>query len=188
MDRHRAPAPTAGTLGAVEESRARAWQSEVRAWAPTVLDPGSGRPSRRSGGHAPRVRCHVGVPAGERVVLPDEAALAALGAGADSPTGPGLRVDLVARALDGLEQLAPVAVWVARAAPLGLGDVELAWHSAARHALARHGLDPDRFVVLSPDGWLHVSSGERRRVVRRGSWVGADRTPRAPRPWDDETG
>ncbi|GAB3659272.1 hypothetical protein GCM10027596_16630 [Nocardioides korecus] len=185
MDGHDAPRPSAGTLVGVEEIRARAWQSEVRAWAATVSTPGrgqaSGRSAARSAGRALRTRCHVGVPGGERVVLPDEAALAGLGAGTDSPTAPGLRADLVERALDGVEDLADVAVWVARAGPLGLGDVELAWHSAARRALARHGLDPGRFLVLSLTGWWHLGSGERREWGRLRPRA---RVACSPRPWD----
>ena len=192
MDHHASPGPTTGTLVGVEETRARAWQLEVRAWAATVSARAPARASRRSAGRAAtRALCHVGVPTGERVLLPDEVALAALGAGAGSPGSPGspsdlgLRADLVERALDGVTDLSHAAVWVARTGPMGLGDVELAWHSAARHALARHGLDPDRFLVLGPTGWLHVATGERREWGRPRPAARPTPEPPAPRPWDD---
>ncbi|MCW2818802.1 MAG: hypothetical protein JWR42_1589 [Marmoricola sp.] len=148
----------------------RSWQAEVRAWAALTSIAGV------------RTRCHVGVPAGERVVLPDEAALAALGApDSSADAGAGVRADLVERALEHVENLGPAHVWVARTGPLGLGDVEVAWHAAARHALARHGLEPDRFLVLNRSGWLHVVSGQRQEWRRL--------RPRAPAarsayPWD----
>ncbi|MCW2867063.1 MAG: hypothetical protein JWR20_1251 [Marmoricola sp.] len=170
------PAVPRGTLVRVEETWSRAWQAEVRAWA--------GRASATPA--PPGSLCHVGLPGGDRVVLPQESALVDLGASCAAATsGVGLRADLVERALDAVADLARVRVWVARTGPLDLGDVEAAWHAAARHALGRHGAAVDTFVVLNPTGWLHVASGERHawRRPRPPARATATAAP-SPFPWD----
>ena len=151
----------------------------MRAWAGAV--PGTPATPGASG-----ARCHVGVPGGDRVVLPSEPALADIGASCAAATsGVGLRADLVDRALDGVADLARARVWVARTGPLALGDVEAAWHAAARHALGRHGSAVDTFVVLGATGWLHVASGEHHAWRRTRPGVRATALATAsPFPWD----
>ncbi|WP_030485805.1 hypothetical protein [Nocardioides aequoreus] len=110
-------------------------------------------------------RCWVGHPGGEE----DETCIPlAAPDGAAAPHG--LRVDLVERALDGLEQPAGSLAWLARSGPLLAGDDELAWWSAARAGFARHGLVPAGFCVLNRVGWLDLAGGAGRtwtRVRRR---------------------
>lgn len=109
---------------------------------------------------------HVGRPGGRpgthRLAVPEEPGL-----------GPGLRADLVERALDGLDVADPCA-WVTRSGPLAPTDHDFAWFSASREAFARHGLDLPGFFVITRAGWLNLMTehalphtGVRRRRRRR---------------------
>ena len=149
-------------------------------------------PERR---HGPREgpRCRVGRPGGRQVALPPESALG-------SPD-PSERADLLDRALGGLSDLGRCRAWVTRPGALQVGDVEVAWLAAARHALARHGLEAPEFFVVGAEGWLDLVSGraQRRRrarvpspglagVRRAHPWAAADEGgefigPGADGPW-----
>lgn len=106
-------------------------------------------------------RCWVGHPGGEQ----DETCVALPPAGTTA-TPHGVRVDLVERALDGLEHPDGALAWLARSGPLLAGDDELAWWSAVRAGFARHGLDPSGFCVLNRVGWRDLASGAGRTWTR----------------------
>jgi hypothetical protein len=100
--------------------------------------------------------CHVGHPAGEQVALPVVA-------------DPGLRTDLVERAIDGLETAGGACAWLTRGGGLETIDSDLGWWAAARQGFARHGLALPAFVVVTRTAWLDLVSDSRRtwRRVRR---------------------
>ena len=108
-----------------------------------------------------RTTCHVGHPCGEHVAL----------ATVDEP---GLRADLVERAIDGLRATEGACAWVTRGGDLGMTDADAAWFAAARAGYARHGLTLPAFVVVTRSAWLDLISGERRqwRRVRNRSHSG----------------
>src|SRR3954466_7320612 len=101
--------------------------------------------------------CHVGQPAGEAVMLPE----------ADDP---GLRADLVVRAMDGLTTTLGACAWMTRGGDLETTNSDLGWFAAARAGFARHGLALPAFVVVTRTAWVDLVTGERhvwRRVRRR---------------------
>ena len=92
---------------------------------------------------------HVGVPDVEEVVVPEEPGL-----------DPGLRADLMERALDGLAlQEAPLP-WLTRTGELSPGDADLAWLAATREAYGRHSLELPGFYVMTRYGWLDLTTDE----------------------------
>ena len=94
---------------------------------------------------------HLGTPGGEHVTLPH-----------DLRFDPGLRADLVERAVDGLEGRAaqrPVP-WLTRTGDLAPTDADFAWFSAARQGLGRHGLELPGFFVVTRYGWLNLANEE----------------------------
>jgi hypothetical protein len=95
---------------------------------------------------------HIGTPGVEQVVVPDEPSL-----------DPGLRADLVERAVDGLELVQPPIAWLTRCGELSPADADLAWFAATREAFARHSLAPPGFFVMTRYGWLNLVNDE---VVR----------------------
>jgi hypothetical protein len=97
--------------------------------------------------------CHVGQPAGEQVFLP----------GADDP---GLRADLVERAIDGLTTTDGACAWLTRGGDLAATDADISWLAAARMGFARHGLPLVAFAVVTRTAWVDLLSGEQ-RVWRR---------------------
>ncbi|KQT89234.1 hypothetical protein ASG49_15690 [Marmoricola sp. Leaf446] len=122
-------------------------------------------------------RCRVGRPGGQAVELPAEA----------DASDAGLLADLVERALDGLDHLAPppdatglpVIAWVVRSGELRAGDTDLAWVRAAHSGFARHGLVLPCFLVIGRHGWvdlLHEAGHEWSRVRSSRSGGGAGRT------------
>jgi hypothetical protein len=92
---------------------------------------------------------HLGTPGGEHLTLPHDPRFDA-----------GLRADLVERAVDGLEGQAaarPVP-WLTRVGDLAPTDADLAWFSAARQGLGRHGLELPGFFVVTRYGWLNLAN------------------------------
>ncbi len=96
---------------------------------------------------------HVGLPGGPEAVFAP---------GAHDPSDQSLRTDVVAallhrtRSADGSGP-APV-VWLTRAGPLELQDLDAAWLAAARAATAEAGL-PLTLVVVTRHGWRDPRSG-----------------------------
>jgi hypothetical protein len=97
------------------------------------------------------VTFHVGTPGGDRISLPH-----------DPRFDPGLRADLVERALDGLE--GPAAErpcpWVTRSGDLSPTDGDFAWFAAAREGFGRHDLSLPGFFVVTRYGWLNLANEE----------------------------
>jgi hypothetical protein len=93
--------------------------------------------------------CHVGRPADEHVALPEV-------------DDPGLRADLVERAIDGLVSLENACAWLTRAGDVGMTDTDATWFAAARAGFARHGIVLPAFVVVTRTAWLDLVSGEQR--------------------------
>lgn len=92
---------------------------------------------------------HVGTPGIEEVVVPEEPGL-----------DPGLRADLMERALDGLDlEVAPLP-WLTRTGELSPGDADLAWFAATREAYGRHAVDLPGFFVMTRYGWLNLANDE----------------------------
>jgi hypothetical protein len=92
---------------------------------------------------------HVGTPGVEEVVLREEPGL-----------DPGLRADLVERALDGLAlEFSPIP-WLTRTGDLSPGDADLAWFAATREAFGRHSLVLPGFFVMTRYGWLNLANDE----------------------------
>ena len=92
---------------------------------------------------------HVGTPGGEHLTLPHDAYF-----------DPGLRADLVERALDGLEGAAgtrPVP-WLTRTGDLAPTDPDFAWFAAAREGFGRHGIALPGFFVMTRYGWLNLAN------------------------------
>lgn len=91
---------------------------------------------------------HVGRPGGrsgsDLTAIPDDPAL-----------DPGLRADLVERAVDGLSCVDPYG-WVTRSGALAPTDADYAWFAATREAFARHGLVLPGFFVICRSGWLNL--------------------------------
>src|SRR3954468_21809311 len=71
--------------------------------------------------------CHVGQPGGEGVTLPEVDA-------------PGLRADLVVRAIDGFITTLGACAWMTRGGDLRTINSDLGWFAAARAGFDRHGL------------------------------------------------
>jgi hypothetical protein len=92
---------------------------------------------------------HLGTPGGEHLTLAH-----------DPRHDPGLRADLVERAVDGLAGRAaerPVP-WLTRTGDLAPTDADFAWFSAARHGVGRHGLELPGFFVVTRYGWLNLAN------------------------------
>jgi hypothetical protein len=92
---------------------------------------------------------HVGTPGVEQVVLAEEPSL-----------DPGLRADLMERALDGLELQRPPIPWLTRNGELTPGDADLAWFAATREGYGRHSLTLPGFFVMTRYGWLNLATDE----------------------------
>jgi hypothetical protein len=92
---------------------------------------------------------HVGIPGGEEVLVPEVPGL-----------DPGLRADVMERALDGLDLEEPPLPWLTRNGELSPGDVDLAWFAATREAYGRHSLQLPGFYVMTRYGWLDLSTDE----------------------------
>ena len=92
---------------------------------------------------------HVGTPGIEEVVVPEEPGL-----------DPGLRADLMERALDGLGLDLPPLPWLTRTGELSPGDADLAWFAATREGYARHALVLPGFFVMTRYGWLNLVTEE----------------------------
>jgi hypothetical protein len=70
---------------------------------------------------------------------------------------PGLRADVLERALDGFEPgVPPPTAWITRGGSLSPGDLDFAWLAAAREAYARHGLPLSAFYLMTADGWTDL--------------------------------
>lgn len=80
----------------------------------------------------------------------------------------GLRVDLVARALSGLDRatFAGALPWLSRGGGLDQHDADLQWCAASLAAFARFGRVPPGFFVVTRRGWLDVLSGQVQRWER----------------------
>lgn len=81
-----------------------------------------------------------------------------------------LRSDVVAALLRSARRHPPVdgavpLLWLTRAAPLEVGDVDLAWLAAAWTATAEADLELT-FVLVNRHGWLDPRSGARREWKR----------------------
>jgi len=98
---------------------------------------------------------HVGTPGVEQVVVPEEPGL-----------DPGLRADLMERALDGLDLGRPPLPWVTRVGELSPGDADLAWFAATREAYGRHSLTVPGFYVMTRYGWVNLATDEQVRWSR----------------------
>lgn len=96
---------------------------------------------------------HVGAPEGVHVDIPSEAWFDA-----------GLRVDLLARALSGLDDptFAGALPWLSRTGGLDPHDADLQWCAASLAAFARFGAVPPGFFVVTRRGWLDVLTGQAR--------------------------
>ncbi|MFL6022215.1 MAG: hypothetical protein ACJ72O_02660 [Marmoricola sp.] len=92
---------------------------------------------------------HVGTPGVEEVVVPE-------GPGLD----PGLRADIMERALDGLDPDRPPLPWLTRTGELSPGDADLAWFAATREAFGRHASALPGFFVMTRYGWLDLATDE----------------------------
>ncbi|MFL6107615.1 MAG: hypothetical protein ACJ716_14000 [Marmoricola sp.] len=92
---------------------------------------------------------HVGIPGSEEVVVPEEPGL-----------DPGLRADLLERALDGLDLEPPPLPWLTRTGELAPGDADLAWFAATREAYGRHSVALPGFFVMTRYGWLDLATDE----------------------------
>lgn len=99
---------------------------------------------------------HLGVPGGSHLTLADDPAL-----------DPGLRADVVERALDGVDlEAGPRPVpWVTRSGELVAGDADYAWLTACMEAFGRHSLAVPGFYVVTRNGWIDLVGGH---VVRTG--------------------
>ena len=92
---------------------------------------------------------HVGRPGLQQVVVDEQPGL-----------DPGLRADLMERALDGLDlEDAPLA-WLTRTGVLSPGDADLAWFAATREGYGRHSLVLPGFFVMTRYGWLNLATDE----------------------------
>jgi hypothetical protein len=94
---------------------------------------------------------HVGTPGGAQLTIPH-----------DPYFDPGLRADLVERAIDGLDGSAaerPVP-WLTRSGDLAPGDADFAWFSAARAGFARHDRVLPGFFVITRQGWLNLANDD----------------------------
>ncbi len=98
-------------------------------------------------------RLLVGTPAATSLALPH-----------DTYDDPGLRIDLIGRALDALDDADP-CVWRMRPGPLEAGDSDLLWCSAAALAMAVRGW-PAEFYVVNRFGWAELHSGQQRTWTR----------------------
>lgn len=107
------------------------------------------------------LRCWVGEPGG----APDEDCVRLPEVSAGRETA-GLRVDLVERAIDGLERTDGALAWLTRSGDLYAGDEELAWWSAVRTGFARHGLQPVACCLVNRFGWVDLDSGQGRTWKR----------------------
>ncbi|WP_148045036.1 hypothetical protein [Nocardioides marmorisolisilvae] len=105
---------------------------------------------------------HVGTPGVEAVAVPDAPDL-----------DPGLRADLMERALDGLDLSRTPLPWLTRIGELAPGDVDLAWFAATREAYGRHSLDLPGFFVMTRYGWLDLATDELIRWSRVRATKGA---------------
>lgn len=80
---------------------------------------------------------------------------------------PGTRAGVVSRLL---EELAPagsaVSAWLTRVGEPVVQDEDLAWLSAASHALGSFGYDLGGFWTITRTGWLDVRTGESRTWKR----------------------
>jgi len=92
---------------------------------------------------------HVGVPGEEQVGVTEETGL-----------DPGLRADLLERALDGLDLEATPLPWLTRTGELVPGDADLAWFAATFEAYGRHSLVLPGFFVMTRYGWLNLATDE----------------------------
>jgi hypothetical protein len=92
---------------------------------------------------------HVGTPEVEEMVVAEQPGL-----------DPGLRADLMERALDGLDLEQPPIPWLTRSGVLSPGDADLAWLAATREAYGRHALPLPGFYVLTRYGWLNLTTDE----------------------------
>lgn len=94
---------------------------------------------------------HVGSPEGQHTDIDVEAWQDA-----------GIRTELVARALAGLDE--PVferaIPWLTRTGELDVQDADLQWGAAAREGYARYGLDLPGFFVVTRRGWSNLLTGE----------------------------
>jgi hypothetical protein len=101
---------------------------------------------------------HVGVPGGAEEVF-------ALVPG--DPTDHAIRADVLAAMLHGARRVrgAVPLVWLTRAGPLDLQDVDAAWLAAARTAAAEAGVEL-AMVVVTRHGWVDPRSGVRRQWKR----------------------
>ena len=101
---------------------------------------------------------HVGFPGGTEEVF-------ALTPG--DPTDHAIRVDVVAALLQRARRVAGAVplVWLTRAGPLDLQDVDAAWLAAARTACAESGVALT-MVVVTRHGWVDPRSAVRREWKR----------------------
>jgi hypothetical protein len=97
---------------------------------------------------------HLGHPYGELVAVPEQDWYDAAA-----------RADLVTRALDGLEDPAPLA-WLTRAGTLAAEDVDLHWCAAVQTGYARHGLPLSGFYLITRTGWCDLIGGARQQWYR----------------------
>ncbi len=100
---------------------------------------------------------HVGAPEGQHVDIPVE-----------PWQDPGLRTELVARALAGLEDAAfeHALPWVTRTGGHDTHDTDLHWCAAARSSFGRFGLELPGFFVVTRQGWSNLLTGEVHRWDR----------------------
>jgi hypothetical protein len=101
---------------------------------------------------------HVGVPGGAEEVF-------TLAPG--DPTDHAIRADVVAAMLQRVRRVSGAVplVWLTRAGPLDLQDVDAAWLAAARTATAEAGVVLT-MVVVTRHGWADPRTGVRRQWKR----------------------
>jgi hypothetical protein len=104
---------------------------------------------------------HVGWPGGPEDVFV---------VGSDGELDHALRADVVAALLSSVRRRAPRTdavpmLWLTRSGPLEVGDLDLAWLSAALAASAEAGLGLT-LVVVTRRGWFDPRSGVRREWKR----------------------
>jgi len=100
---------------------------------------------------------HVGAPEGQHADI-----------AVDDWHDAGLRTELVARALAGLEDRAfeRALPWLTRTGELDVHDSDLQWCADARQAFARYGLELPGFFVVTRRGWSNLLTGEAHRWHR----------------------
>ena len=95
-------------------------------------------------------RIHLGDPEGEQREYADEGA----------PLDAGLRADVLHTLLDGLEEGAPLAVWLTRVGWPEPHDFDRLWVATALQVAAERDEQPRWIAVITKNGWYDPLGGD----------------------------